>query len=201
MARGDPPTAELVQRAQRGDPAAFADLCQRYAPRLRRFVRVHLPQNLRRHADSEDVLQDAFLNAVRAFDRFEMRDDDALLHWLATIAANRVRDLAALAGNRNTEPEVSRAASTALLDPASPSDGPGLGAARREEAALVEECLHALDPSHRDLILMRNHLEMGWEAIGASLAISPDAARMRHAAARVALGKALRRLGLEGGPA
>src|ERR1041384_5867311 len=70
----------LVIRAQAGDDAAFAELVERFSPRLRYFLRKLLAS-----ADSaEDALQDVWLDVVRGLTRLE--DPQALVAWLYRIA-------------------------------------------------------------------------------------------------------------------
>src|SRR5689334_2352460 len=73
----------LVVRAQAGDEAAFAELVQRFSPRLRYFLRKLLTS-----ADAgEDALQDVWLDVVRHLPR--LADPQALVAWLYRIARDR----------------------------------------------------------------------------------------------------------------
>src|SRR5262245_39607322 len=73
----------LVVRAQAGDDAAFAELIERYSPRLRYFLR-----KLLNSADTaEDTLQDVWLDVVRSLPR--LADPQALVAWLYRIARDR----------------------------------------------------------------------------------------------------------------
>ena len=73
----------LVVRAQAGDEAAFAELVQRFSPRLRYFLRKLLSS-----ADAaEDALQDVWLDVVRHLPR--LADPQALVAWLYRIARDR----------------------------------------------------------------------------------------------------------------
>src|SRR3954468_20301356 len=73
----------LVVRAQAGDDAAFAELVERFSPRLRYFLRKLLPSA----HDAEDALQDVWLDALRALPR--LNDPQALVAWLYRIARDR----------------------------------------------------------------------------------------------------------------
>ena len=55
----------LVLRCQAGDEAAFAELVERYQPRLRYFLR----KMLRDVQGAEDALQDVWLDVFRAVSR------------------------------------------------------------------------------------------------------------------------------------
>lgn len=69
---------------QRRDPAAFRQLVETYSPRI-----YNLALNMLSNPDlAEDVLQETFVNAYRAIDRFEGRAHVST--WLYRIAYNAV---------------------------------------------------------------------------------------------------------------
>ena len=70
---------QLVQRCKEGSEAAFAELVRRYRPRL--FTLAYRLTSDRETA--EDVVQETFVAAFRALDRFEPRP--SLSAWLNTI--------------------------------------------------------------------------------------------------------------------
>src|SRR4051812_35167776 len=82
----------LVVRAQAGDEAAFAELVERYSPRLRYFLRKLLGSERHRERSlqgdgAEDALQDVWLDVVRHLPR--LADPQALVAWLYRIARDR----------------------------------------------------------------------------------------------------------------
>src|SRR6266446_2343841 len=73
----------LVVRAQAGDETAFAELVERFSPRLRYFLRKLLAS-----ADgAEDALQDVWLDVFRHLPR--LTDPQALVAWMYRIARDR----------------------------------------------------------------------------------------------------------------
>ena len=72
----------LVVRAQAGDAAAFAELVERFSPRLRYFLRKLVDGD-----GAEDALQDVWLDVVRQLPR--LKDPQALVAWLYRIARDR----------------------------------------------------------------------------------------------------------------
>ena len=62
----NPSDAELVSRAQRGDPAAFSELVERYQDR----VYDTCYRMCHNHADARELTQSAFLKALEALPRF-----------------------------------------------------------------------------------------------------------------------------------
>jgi RNA polymerase sigma factor (sigma-70 family) len=131
-----------------------------------------------------------------------MRDEASFLHWLGTVAANHIRDLAdqAHAARRDVRREASPRArpgdSTHVLEIMGSAATPSQEAARAELAQIVDECVHGLPEPQRELILMRSYAGMDWKSIGDRLGIAEDAARMRHATAKVALARLLAARGI-----
>ena len=78
---------ELVLAAQRGDEAAFGRLVRLHQRRAYAVARAIVGT----HEDAEDAVQDGFLHAYRALDRF--LPDQAFGAWLHRIVANAALDL------------------------------------------------------------------------------------------------------------
>ena len=91
---------ELVERAQRGDKAAFDLLVQKYQRKLGRL----LSRMIRDQAEVEDVVQEAFIKAYRALPNF--RGDSAFYTWLYRIGINTAKNYLVAMGRR---PQVSPA--------------------------------------------------------------------------------------------
>jgi RNA polymerase sigma-70 factor, ECF subfamily len=84
----------LVERIQRGDKVACAECIERHSPGVYR-VALRLTGN---EAEAEDVVQETFLSAFKAIDKFEGRS--GLATWLYRIAHN-----AALMRLRRVKPD------------------------------------------------------------------------------------------------
>lgn len=87
--------AALVIAAREGDRTAFGRLYDRFAPMVHGLLLARVPR-----ADVDDLVQEAFLQAMRRLDT--LRNPEAFGPWLAAIARNRARD-----HHRSTEPVVS----------------------------------------------------------------------------------------------
>ena len=85
--RSDRELARMVVEA--GDEKAFRALYRRHTPTVYRFVLRLVGGDM---AEAEDIMQESWLRAARALDRF--RWESALSSWLSGIALNRVRELA-----------------------------------------------------------------------------------------------------------
>ncbi|HOB74391.1 MAG TPA: sigma-70 family RNA polymerase sigma factor [Phycisphaerae bacterium] len=86
--------ADVIARAQRGEPAAFDALINAYATRLYGYF-YRLTGS--RH-DAEDLLQEVFVRLVRMIGHYE--HDGRFDGWLFRIATNLVRDQARRAKTR-----------------------------------------------------------------------------------------------------
>lgn len=82
----------LLERARAGDAAALNALLARYLPRLRRWARGRLPANARGVIDTDDLVQDTLVRAVRNLGAFEPMGEGALLAYLLEALRNRLRD-------------------------------------------------------------------------------------------------------------
>jgi RNA polymerase sigma-70 factor (ECF subfamily) len=78
-----PPDTELVERARKGDVAAYGDLVRRHQSRIYGLVH-HMTGH---REDAEDLVQDIFVKAYRSIHLF--KGDSAFFTWLYRIALNR----------------------------------------------------------------------------------------------------------------
>jgi len=194
-------TLELVRLAQGGDRAALGRVLDRYRTRLRRVVRARLGPTLRGYLDSDDILQETCLAALAGFDRFDARDEGSLIHWLARLAENQIRQAAehhhALKRDRRREqplPDGAPGTRAGHLaggpEPADAAPQPLARAQIDEELEAVLDVLDALGPDQREVFILR-HLTHGaprWESIARDLgAPTADAARQLYARAVAAI--------------
>ncbi|HED63995.1 MAG TPA: sigma-70 family RNA polymerase sigma factor, partial [Planctomycetes bacterium] len=84
----------LIRDYQGGNRAALDRLVERYYDRVVPIVRSRMGPWLREVESVEDLVQETFLAAVREFDRFEIREERALIHWLAKLAERRILNAA-----------------------------------------------------------------------------------------------------------
>ena len=114
----------------------------------------------RQHAD--DLFQDTFLRALRAYDRLE--HGEHLRAWVLTIASRLVVDRA-----RRTRPE-----GELQTEPGVEDDRP----AYEELAPLTDE----LPPKERAAVVLRYGYDLGYDEIGAALGSTEQAARQAASA-------------------
>ena len=106
---------ELVLLAQRGEEAAFAALVRLHQQRAYAVARAIAAT----HEDAEDAVQEGFLHAFRALDRF--RPEQPFGAWLHRIVANAALDLTRRRKVRAAE-ELPESVASPFRDPAEASD-------------------------------------------------------------------------------
>ena len=183
MTEGPPVTTstDLLRRAQAGDQHALTELIQLYLPRLRAWARGRLPGAARDHVDTQDLVQDTMIAAVRNLGRIEIRGDGALQAYLRRSLANRITDLHRHAG---------RQPAVGALESGLPAKGPSPieEAIGQEALARYERALERLGEHDRQAIILRIELCRSYEEIALTLGKSSAG----HA--RVAVSRALTRL-------
>ena len=144
----DPEVVDLVDRAQAGDAAAFADLYDRYVDQV--FAYIYRRVGHRQLA--EDLVGDVFLRAYRRLSSFEWQGVD-LGAWIITIARNRVHDHFKSARFR-----LERTTDEVRDDPRTlhhSNDDPERVTMGRDLARSLGEALERLKPEHREVIELR----------------------------------------------
>jgi RNA polymerase sigma-70 factor, ECF subfamily len=151
--------SDLVARARRGDGAAFADLIQ---PEYRGAVRLAhaLLHNL---DEAEDAVQESALKAWRKLGN--LKYGSPLRPWFLGIVANQCRSV------RRTKWWANRADEEPPEEEAAAVDVAGTLDLKRALANLSYEL--------RLILVLRYYMDMSFEEIALTLAISPKAARSR----------------------
>jgi RNA polymerase sigma-70 factor (ECF subfamily) len=167
----------LVLRCQTGDGAAFGELVERFAARLRYYVRTLLGRE--RQADAEDVLQDVWLDVHRSI--ATLSDPGALVAWLYRVARNRtVRHLRKRVMPTRTIEEI---ATVGEIDRG--------GEFAIEEAEAIHLALDGLAPEHREVLVLRFLEEMSYEGIATVTGCPVGTVRSRIHYAKLALRRAM----------
>jgi RNA polymerase sigma-70 factor, ECF subfamily len=179
------PSGELdevtVERARRGDPAAWRQLILHYQDRVFRFLWRMLSS--RGHGPLvEDLCQETFERVLRNLAGFSPGGTARLSTWIFTIATRlalkelrrrRVRD----AADRWIEPE--------------PAPGPDGLSERAALGEAVRRAIARLSPDHRAVIILREYEELDYDAIARVLDIGLGTVKSRLARARAELREAL----------
>ena len=184
----EPSTAILVNRAQAGDRAAYARLVGAVAERVRLYARLRLGPRLRSEVDTEDVLQEAWLEAHRALPGFRWQGEGSFTRWVNRIVEHRIHGLLdhhGAAKRRAPGPRVE--VRSGLHAPVS-GLGPATAAAGRETGERLLAAMDALDEDARTVLLLRFHLGLTLDETAHAVARSVGSTRRL-------LGRALSELG------
>lgn len=161
---------QLVVAAQRGDTDAFASLVHTHQRRAYAVARAIVLT----HEDAEDAVQEGFLHAYRALDRF--LPDQAFAAWLHRIVANAALDITRRKKVRDAD---------ALADSiASPFHDP---AESDELRRRLDAALKTLGERQRSVIVLHDVEGFKHSEIGKILGIPEGTARsdLHHARARL----------------
>ncbi|MGC4027624.1 MAG: RNA polymerase sigma factor RpoE [Steroidobacteraceae bacterium] len=185
----------LVQRAQRGEKAAFDLLVRKYQHKVVKLVLRYL----RDPADAEDVAQEAFIKAYRALPQF--RGDSAFYTWLYRIAINTAKNAIV---SRDRSPvefdldlqavEESQMMQNRLADSATPERL----LLTEEIRATVNQAIDALPEDLRTAIVLRELEGLSYEDIAQAMDCPVGTVRSRIFRAREAIDRRLSEV-FEGG--
>jgi len=171
----------LVLRCQTGSETAFAELVERYGPRLRLYLR----KLLDRPEDVDDALQDVWTDVFRSLGR--LRNSGAFAAWVYRIARDRAyREL------RRRQVKC-----VPLEEAEVPQDVPE-EPLEFEDVQQVHAALDALSIEHREVLLLRFVEQMSPDQIGQIVGCPAGTVRSRLYYARQQLRRELR--GFEAAP-
>ncbi|MGE0863341.1 MAG: sigma-70 family RNA polymerase sigma factor [Vicinamibacterales bacterium] len=178
----DPADAGLIDAARRGDPAALDALLARHQPRIYRFGL----KMCRDPRDAEDVLQDTMMAMARTIGEF--RGASSLTTWLYAIAWSfcvRRRRKSRFAPARELSLEAVMAQEgERLRDPAPAPDEVAMAAELR---TALHDAIQALEPSQRDVLVLRDIEGLSAPEVAEVLRISVPAVKSRLHRARLAV--------------
>jgi RNA polymerase sigma-70 factor (ECF subfamily) len=164
---------DVIARVLAGDRAAFEILVRRHNQRMFRAARAIT----RTDVDAEDVLQQAWLCVYKNLAQF--RGDASFPTWATRIAVN---EAIALTRKRPMVAEVVDAASEAA---------PDTDLARAQVGALLEHCLANIPQGNREVMVLRDILELDTAETAACLGLTEEAVRVRLHRARAAIAAAV----------
>ncbi|HMN29552.1 MAG TPA: sigma-70 family RNA polymerase sigma factor [Caldilineaceae bacterium] len=162
--------SELIERARRGDEAAWVELVRRHQGAIFRLAYLLLGNQ----ENAKDVAQEVFLRAYCALDRFDR--GRPLRPWLLEITRNQAsnwrrslrRYLAALGRWGQTE--------SVVVDPRQEAAG-GM------DAQTLWQAVRRLNRADQEVIYLRYFLELSVEETAQSLQVAPGTVKSRLARA------------------
>lgn len=192
----DQNTHQLVSSAQKGDRFAIEQLCNVYAERIRRIVRLRVGPELRVQLESMDLVQDALIAAVTGLNDFRDNNDGDFMRWLVKITENRIRDRFdhIHAAKRDIRRQVrleddQNESSSGKPHKCAPivTTTPSVMLARREELDRLERAMDRLADDYRQVLLLAKIEGLPHEQIAERMERSPAAVAKLLSRAIVAL--------------
>lgn len=172
---------DLLRRVRSGDAEALNRLLQRYIPALNRWARGRLPQWARDLSDTQDLVQDTVIQAMKHLETFRPQREGALQAYLRQALMNRIRDELRRAHRRPPPTELPEGMAAKSASPL--EEAVGQEALDQYEAALAQ-----LREDEREAIIARVELGQSYDEVAAILG------KPSKDAARVAVYRALMRL-------
>jgi RNA polymerase sigma-70 factor (ECF subfamily) len=184
----DPDIAGLLDRLRSGDQTALAELFARHRDRLRRMVELRLDHRLAGRVSASDVLQEAYIDALKRVEHYFAKPDQPFFGWLRLVVGQRLADVHRehTAGKRNAARDVglhggpgadSACLAACLLGNLS---SPSHAAERNETFVLLEDALARMDPLDREVLALRHFEELSNTETAELLGIQPAAASKRY---------------------
>lgn len=178
----------IIARAVKGDELSQRAIYEAYHARAYRLAYLLLRDAL----DAEEVVQDAFVYALRNLVKYD-RERASFWTWLRVILVSRCR-------NKRRRERLPRVSLEQLVaDGQEPRDSQELGdppraLARRDTQRSVYEALDEVSPGARDALILRYYGGLPYSTIGEALSCTEAAARQRVLHGKRQLRDVLRRL-------
>jgi RNA polymerase sigma-70 factor (ECF subfamily) len=188
---------KLVRAAQKGDPAAFRQLVEKYQRRVYQLAVGMLKDS----DEAMDITQDTFVRVHRYLPSF--KGDSSFFTWTYRIATNLCLDAQRKKGRseRVDLADGDEAEIEAAMDPPSAAlAGPQRAALNAELKGKIEEALQSLSENHRSILLLRELEGLSYEELAKVLGIRKGTVMSRLFHARLKMQNKLREyLGEEAG--
>jgi RNA polymerase sigma-70 factor (ECF subfamily) len=164
----------LLGRARAGEAAALGRLLETYRARLLLLARLRVGPAMQGKVGASDVVQEAFLQAHRAFPQFRGSSEAEFASWLRRILESRVSKQARLyhgTARRNVGLERAldglgaASSATPIQALASARTSPSVGASRREQGDRLVDALARLPDAYREVLVLRHFEGLTFPAI------------------------------------
>jgi RNA polymerase sigma-70 factor (ECF subfamily) len=183
MSAGSRSPGMLLEAARAGDVAALGRLLGSYRDYLKLLARLQVDQRLQSKLDASDIVQEAFLKAVRVFDQFQGGTEAELTAWLRQILASKLADqMRRYYGSRQRNVRLERELARDIDQSSSALNGELLAAQsspsgqveRREQAVLLAAALEQLPESYREVIILHQLEDLAFPEVARRMGRSVD---------------------------
>ena len=184
-------SGELVDRVRRGDETALAALFSKERDRLWRMVQARLDTRLRGRVDPDDILQEAYLDAIKRVTHFAAEPEMSVFLWFRMIVGQTLIDVHRrhleaqrrdagrdVSITRRAGPEASSASLAGQL--VAHLTSPSQAAIREEMETQLREAIERLEPIDREVLVLRHFEELTNGEVAQVLGIQVKAASIRY---------------------
>lgn len=181
----------LLQKAMDGDQEAPEQLFSGYRQQLKRMVRLRLNRQLQGRVDDSDVIQDAFLEAIKRLPEYVENRPLPFFLWLRHIAGRKLIDV----HRKHLGAEMRDAAQEVSLYrgplPAADSvslaaqllgqlTSPSQAAIKAETRIKLQEVLNSMDSLDREIIALRHFEQLNNREVAQFLELNESMASSRY---------------------
>jgi RNA polymerase sigma-70 factor, ECF subfamily len=172
----------LIRAIQAGDHQAFESLVRRYQHQVANLIYARIGSR----DDAEDIAQEVFIRVYRSLPKFKF--DASFFSWLYRITMNlcideirrrKIRNMLSLDFLTEDVLEKNRKSKEHAL----PTDS----ILTEEKHRVIQSALKRLKPEHREILLLREYEDLGYNEIADVLGIRLEAVKSRIFRARVEL--------------
>src|SRR5436189_3974286 len=182
-------TDMLLRKLAAGDAHAADALLVRHRNRLRKMVSCRMDPRLAARVSPSDVVQETLITAARDLDSYAKARPMPFYPWLRRLAWNRLMDLQRRHLYRKKRAVGREEQATPMTDQSlyelakrlvGHGPSPSRAAQNRETRERLRAALDELEPTQRELLLLKYVEDMTLAEAAAVLEITVDAAKMRH---------------------
>ena len=167
-------TEDLIQRYQKGQSGAFDALFDRYKDYVYR-VAFFLTRN---SGDAEEVVQEAFIDVLRALPRYDTAGPARFETWLYRVTVNRCHSRF----RRKRLPSADwddRVEQIERIVNGHPNHQPEHSTISREQKTALWQAVDALPEAHREVIVLRYQAGLSYEEIAQTMKINIGTVKSR----------------------
>jgi RNA polymerase sigma-70 factor, ECF subfamily len=178
----------LLRRLRAGDQAALGELFSQFRPQLRRMVELRLDPRLGVRVGASDVLQEAYVDALKRSEHFFEREGVSFYVWLRLVVNQSLIDLhrrhlgtKMRDAGQETAPAWAAATSVSLARHlVAQMETPSQVMRREETLAQVQAALESLEPLDREILTLRHFEELSNNEVAELLGLQKAAASNRY---------------------
>lgn len=186
-----PEVEQLLQRAATGDEEATRELSERFQERLHKMIRLRMDARLRGRVDSDDILQETWIDACNRLPDYVADPPMSFYLWLRYLAGQKLNDAMRhhlgvqkrdagrdVSLHRGGLPEATSVSLAAQL--LGRLTSPSNAAIRAETQLKVQEVLNEMDPVDREVLVLRHFEHLSNAETAELLDIRKSAASKRY---------------------